>query len=80
MTSPKKRKPHRISVGFVELPGFEPGITGPESVVLPLHHSSIVLVVFDGAKVELIFAFAKFFCDFFYTFVFRGVKNAPKPT
>ena len=25
----------------VELPGLEPGKTGPESVVLPLHHSSI---------------------------------------
>ena len=26
---------------FVGLPGFEPGMTGPESVVLPLHHSPI---------------------------------------
>ena len=42
--------------GFVELPGFEPGITGPESVVLPLHHSSID---FGDAKVELYFANAK---------------------
>ena len=23
---------------FVGIPGFEPGMTGPESVVLPLHH------------------------------------------
>ena len=31
----------RISVSFfvVGLPGLEPGKTGPESVVLPLHHS-----------------------------------------
>ena len=26
---------------FVGLPGLEPGKTGPESVVLPLHHSPI---------------------------------------
>ena len=26
-----------------ELPGFEPRTTGPESVVLPLHHNSIIL-------------------------------------
>lgn len=25
----------------VGLPGFEPGMTGPESVVLPLHHSPL---------------------------------------
>ena len=35
---------------LVGLPGFEPRMTGPESVVLPLHHSPIS--VFDGAKVE----------------------------
>ena len=29
---------------FVGLPGFEPGMTGPESVVLPLHHSPIIFV------------------------------------
>ena len=33
--SPKWGKPR------VGLPGFEPGKTGPESVVLPLHHSPI---------------------------------------
>ena len=38
---------------FVGLPGFEPGMTGPESVVLPLHHSPIwIVVIFDTAKVE----------------------------
>ena len=30
-----------LSVCCVGLPGFEPGMTGPESVVLPLHHSPI---------------------------------------
>ena len=29
---------------FVGLPGFEPGMTGPESVVLPLHHSPMIFV------------------------------------
>lgn len=29
---------------LVGLPGFEPGMTGPESVVLPLHHSPIVII------------------------------------
>ena len=24
--------------------GFEPGMTGPESVVLPLHHSPIIVI------------------------------------
>ena len=38
---------------LVGLPGFEPRMTGPESVVLPLHHSP--LFVFDGAKVEHFF-------------------------
>ncbi len=27
-----------LKFGFVVQPGFEPGLTGPESVVLPLHH------------------------------------------
>ena len=45
----KKNDP-RMRVVLVGLPGFEPRMTGPESVVLPLHHSPIF--VFDGAKVE----------------------------
>ena len=42
---------------LVGLPGFEPRMTGPESVVLPLHHSPIF--VFDGAKVEHYFLISK---------------------
>ena len=42
-----------MRVVLVGLPGFEPRMTGPESVVLPLHHSP--LSVFDGAKVEHFF-------------------------
>ena len=29
------------AVFFVGVPGFEPGMTGPESVVLPLHHTPV---------------------------------------
>ena len=32
-----------ISGLFVGIPGFEPGKTGPESVVLPLHHIPLFL-------------------------------------
>ena len=49
----KTKNDPRMRVVLVGLPGFEPRMTGPESVVLPLHHSPIF--VFDGAKVELIF-------------------------
>ena len=58
--------------GFVELPGFEPGITGPESVVLPLHHSSID---FGDAKVELYFANARKIRKKFHTFVSISQKK-----
>ena len=47
------KKAAELSTALVGLPGFEPRMTGPESVVLPLHHSPIF--VFDDAKVELIF-------------------------
>ena len=36
-----------IGFCFVGLPGLEPGKAGPESAVLPLHHSPII----SGAKV-----------------------------
>ena len=36
----KKRLQNEVSF-FVGIPGLEPGKTGPESVVLPLHHSPI---------------------------------------
>ena len=49
------KKNLRCSV-FVGLPGFEPRMTGPESVVLPLHHSPIA-----SAKIEYIFSFSKIF-------------------
>ena len=35
---------------FVGLPGLEPGKAGPESAVLPLHHSPIVCVSARGLQ------------------------------
>ena len=32
---------------FVEIEGLEPSLTEPESVVLPLHHISIWLPIFE---------------------------------
>ena len=46
----KKSLPRtRQGLFIVGLPRFELGKTGPESVVLPLHHSPIF---FDGAKIQ----------------------------
>ena len=56
-TTPNKKNDPQKRVVLVGLPGFEPRMTGPESVVLPLHHSPIFL--FDGAKVEYYFVFTK---------------------
>ena len=40
---------------MVGLPGYEPGMTGPESVVLPLHHSPITgRSCFAVAKIQRI--------------------------
>ena len=64
---PKTKKAIEKSTALVGLPGFEPRMTGPESVVLPLHHSPIVL--FDGAKVEQNFLFTKDFAKKFHIFV-----------
>ena len=56
---------------FVGLLGFEPRITGPESVVLPLHHSpnlccQIPPLEFDGAKISLFLKPAKKTTSFFF--------------
>ena len=63
--------------GFVELPGFEPGITGPESVVLPLHHSS---VDFGDAKVGLYFSNAKKITEIFSYICYNPAKGKPLET
>ena len=46
---------------FVGLPGLEPGKAGPESAVLPLHHSPMLKC---DAKVQL-FSVKKMFWPFF---------------
>ena len=38
-----KKQTALCAVCLVGLPGFEPGTTGPESVMLPLHHSPVFL-------------------------------------
>ena len=50
----------RLSVG---IPGFEPGMTGPESVVLPLHHTPMpqhfcfaVAKILTFAEIQAIFS------------------------
>lgn len=63
----KKRETALRFLSRVGLPGFEPRMTGPESVVLPLHHSPIAL--FDGAKVEQYFEITKDFAKKFHIFV-----------
>ena len=61
----------------VGLPRFELGMTGPESVVLPLHHSPMICSCRkDDAKVELNFLSAKKNRCFF-TF---SLSTAPKST
>ncbi len=67
-----KKKPPPKSGGIVELLGLEPRKTEPESVVLPLHHSSklvkrgnrcanVIKIHYLGKKVEkkLYFCFLK---------------------
>ena len=55
----KKRQARENLASVVGIPGFEPGMTGPESVVLPLHHIpmffaiGICISLFASAKVLL---------------------------
>ena len=63
----KKERLQLKSLSFVGIPGLEPGKTGPESVVLPLHHipiclsysEQVPLVLNCGAKVLLFYELAK---------------------
>ena len=47
MRSNQLSYPAMMFMNFVEIEGLEPSLTEPESVVLPLHHISIWLPVFD---------------------------------
>ena len=67
----KKKKPMKIGFSFVGLPGLEPGKAGPESAVLPLHHSPII----SGAKVRQVLGIAKQFEIFFKIIAFILTKK-----
>ena len=56
---------------FAGLPGLEPGKAGPESAVLPLHHSP---KHFCGAKI-VIFSHSQAFQIFFILFFRKKEKN-----
>ena len=57
-----RESPHYVVPG-----GFEPPQTEPKTVVLPLHHRTIV-----SAKVVIFYSTAKFFTCFF-TFTFLSI-------
>ena len=64
---------------LVVLPGLEPGISGPESDVLPLHHRTIYLtgtgsVLNYAAKIEAFFILTKICLEFLW-----GNKHFPPP-
>ena len=59
----KKRSRFISTSSLVGLPGLEPGKAGPESAVLPLHHSPII----SSAKVLQVKRTTKQFAKFFYT-------------
>ena len=65
----KKKRKKNLPLFSVGLPGLEPGKTGPESVVLPLHHSPIFQqnhpFCFDDAKILLFYYTPNFFRIFF---------------
>ena len=59
-----------LSISFVVLPGLEPGISGPESDVLPLHHRTIRLFAVNslsltGANLQLFLIAPNFYAHFF---------------
>ena len=66
----KKTAEDFSTAASVGLPGLEPGKTGPESVVLPLHHSPIFHqnhpFCFDDAKILLFCDSPNFFQVFFH--------------
>ena len=65
MKNPHNENCEDFNVG---LPGFEPGQTEPKPVVLPLHHSPIIIVLSlkSDAKVVLFLFSSKLFVEFFF--------------
>ena len=75
----EKSQPNLRSTGFlVGVPGLEPGKAGPESAVLPLHHTPNFGCNRDtlsntGAKVRLFCKSTKFLSAFFQKKLLLGV-------
>ena len=69
---------------FVGLPGLEPGKTGPESVVLPLHHSpnfhQSAAPIFDAAKIRRFLYTTNFFSLFSFVRTHFLLTNAETPS
>ena len=67
----KKTAENIQSSSLVGLPGLEPGKAGPESAVLPLHHSPIVF----GCEGTAFFLSDKHFCGFcgIFCYFFRKI-------
>ena len=59
-----KKASYKFITRFVGLPGLEPGKAGPESAVLPLHHSPIVF----GCKGTTFLDTANIFRGFLFHF------------
>ena len=67
----KRKAEANAPASFVGLPGLEPGKAGPESAVLPLHHSPIVY----GCKGTAFFYYSKRFDDFLSIFLHFFLKK-----
>ncbi len=65
-TQKQKKIDNSISLS-VGIPGFEPGMTGPESVVLPLHHIPLIAnsLLNFGCKGSVFYLNNKTSIDFF---------------
>ena len=68
-----KEHPKLDAHSIVGVPGLEPGKAGPESAVLPLHHTPIILIA--SAKVRTFFETTKFFADFFLKITNKSRKE-----
>ena len=66
----------KIDFFFVGLPGLEPGKAGPESAVLPLHHSPIVYGCKGTTSFDIRKTICKVFSDYFYTIKRTITKTA----
>ena len=78
----------KLAAAFVGVPGLEPGKTGPESVVLPLHHTPMAWIIcgipdalsITAAKVGVIRETTKFFRHFFVFSLKIGARAVLEPS